>query len=659
MLGSRHNREEPVRQPRRGAAPLRLGRLGAVARSAPRRLFVRLVAASLLITMAVMSAVVLLLTGSSSSALAAATTQHLEDVARATGARLDGWVQLARSELSEWAEGFATALSAEGEVQIGDVLRQYFTQTESVFSELDVVSTSGELLASTQPGLAASLPPLAALASGGLGVTILPVERQLGALAWFAVAPVTFGAGRSAGYLVGDIDFAQQLSQVFDSVIAGTSSPIVVEAVNAQHLLVFSTAMTVTTAAAALEEGALTQVVDNPATRAALQAGATSGATQYGSGQSSTLAGYAYDQSLGWAIVAAEPAGVALAPVSSQQDLAWLMLLGGLALLGVAMVVVSLRITRPVERLAAAARTIARGDLATRVRPSGALEVRELGESFNLMVESLSSLIGRVRQASTELGESATRLFAASSQMATTTTQQSSAAEETSASMEELARTSARIAESIERVAARATITRENLAQAQDAIRTSSDRTLALSQRVEEIGGILAMIDDIADETNLLAFNAAIEAARAGDSGRGFAVVADEVRRLADRTKALAAEIADITRGAESETQATVQAMQKGVQQLDSGLRLMEEVAEASSQVRLATTEQRSASDHVMEAMEQVSAASRQLSATSQEIAQAAGSHASMAGDLQEAAGARAGGGGGAARPGRGLSQRV
>ena len=638
MHAPRRQREVPGGPSQPGPTAHAIHRVLHGTRTASRRLFVRMVAASLVITVAVMSVVVVVLTSTSSSALVTATTSHLEDLARSTASRLDAWVQLAQSQLSEWEEGFSSATTSSSD--LGTILREYFNQAESVFSELDLVNDQGTLVATSNPGSAtSSLPGVTAIGAGGLGVSILPLEKQDGSLEWFAAAPVSYGGGRSTGYLIGDIDVAQQLSQVFDSVIASTSSPILIQAVAANHLLVFSSEMTDASAAAAVQEGALTRAINNPAVSAGLRSMGTAGGLEFGEDGGAAIAGYAYDQSLHWAVVATEAASVALAPVDSQQTLAWLTLLGGLGLLAIAMFLVSFRITRPVGQLAAAARRIAAGDLSTRVKPTGTLEVADLGDSFNQMVTSLSTLMGRVHKASAELGDSASKLYSASSQLASTTTQQSSAAEETSASMEELARTSARIAESIDQVAARASLTQENLEHAQDAIRTTSDRTLALSQRVRDISGILTMINEIADESNLLAFNAAIEAARAGSAGRGFGVVADEVRRLADRTKRLAGEISGITQDAESETAATVLAMERGVTQLDSGLRLMEEVAEASSQVRLATVEQRSASEHVVEAMEQVSAASRQLVATSQEIAEAAGGHASMAGDLQHAAG--------------------
>jgi hypothetical protein len=136
---------------------------------------------------------------------------------------------------------------------------------------------------------------------------------------------------------------------------------------------------------------------------------------------------------------------------------------------------------------------------------------------------------------------------------------------------------------SVAQVAARAEQTRDKLGHARQDLRVSGERTTALTARVLDITRILALIDEIASQANLLALNAAIEAARAGDAGRGFAVVADEVRRLADRTKALAGEISEITEGARDETSATLTAMGRGAAQLDIGLKLMHEVTQVSS----------------------------------------------------------------------------
>jgi len=226
------------------------------------------------------------------------------------------------------------------------------------------------------------------------------------------------------------------------------------------------------------------------------------------------------------------------------------------------------------------------------------------------------------------------QLSAVVQRLAATTAEQSSGVAETSATMEELARAAASIAETVDRVATQADTTRNNLEQAQFDIRASGERTLALADRVGEVGVTIALINEIADQTNLLALNAAIEAARAGDGGRGFAVVADEVRRLAERSKASAADIAKVIEGAQAESNATVVNMERSARQMQEGLSLLGEVADATARVRLTTQQQRSATEQVVVTMEQISSSSGQVSATAQQIAASAGELASLAADL-------------------------
>ncbi|MEA2670345.1 MAG: methyl-accepting chemotaxis protein, partial [Chloroflexota bacterium] len=200
-----------------------------------------------------------------------------------------------------------------------------------------------------------------------------------------------------------------------------------------------------------------------------------------------------------------------------------------------------------------------------------------------------------------------------------------------------LARAAGSVAQTLDEVAAQAEETRQTLEQAQEDMRVSSERTLSLATRVTDITAILTLINDLSDQTNLLALNAAIEAARAGEAGRGFAVVADEVRRLAERSKTSAGEIGHIVQGTQAETNATVMAMEKGAKQMQAGLALMEQVVESCAQVRMTTQQQRSATEQVVSAMEQITVSSRQVSATAQEIAAAAAAQAGLAGELDVA----------------------
>ena len=602
-----------------------------------RRFVIRLLAPTLAATVAVMVIVVLVVTSSSAAALSTATGSHMEDLARAATARLDAWEDLVQAELSGYSaalEASPTSLSTAGAE-----LQRLFFANSSAFTQIDLVDTAGQVVASSSGSAAGvSFEGGSWLVTAAQQALIAPIQRGDGTLQWYAAQPATTGDLSFKGILVGVINTAQQLGPVFLSVTDNTSAAIVLQAVGPDHLLVFSSTMTAQSDTQMIQQGALTERVDTPAVRAALQSSGRPGTVRYGSGGGDTIVGYARDLPLGWAIVATEPADIALASISTQQANATLALLGGVVVLVVVLLLLSMRLTRPIGRMAATARRIAAGDLSARVPPAGTAEVATLAESFNLMVERLGGLVTRVQRTSVDLAESAAGLSAASSELAATTAQQSSAASETSASMEELARASTQIADTVDQVAQRAMETRESLEQAQQDIRATSERTLALAQRVQDISSILAIIDDIADQSNLLALNAAIEAARAGEVGRGFSVVADEVRRMAERTKGLAGDIAGITRGTTAETSATVMAMDKGVAELQSGLQLMEKVAEASSQVQLATRQQRTASSQVVDAMEQVSVASRQVSATAQQIALAAGGQATMASELRRGA---------------------
>ncbi|HEV2028011.1 MAG TPA: HAMP domain-containing methyl-accepting chemotaxis protein [Candidatus Dormibacteraeota bacterium] len=286
---------------------------------------------------------------------------------------------------------------------------------------------------------------------------------------------------------------------------------------------------------------------------------------------------------------------------------------------------------RPVVALSLVAAQAESGDLSARVTPSGSTEMRQLGQTFNSMLDRLAGmqvgLGGEVSLAAASLAEAADRLAAA-------TLEQTTATSETSASMEELSRTSISIAETAAGVATQAGDVRAKIATAQGELAESADRVVTLAKRVGEIEGILVLINDIADQTNLLALNAAIEAARAGESGRGFAVVDDEVRRLAERSKAAAAQIGALVEGAQVQSRATVMAVERRAVQMELWLSMMGTMAEASGQVQLATQVQRSTVDQAVAAIEHIAESSRSVAATAEEIALSASRQDRLAAEL-------------------------
>ncbi|MFZ5997531.1 MAG: methyl-accepting chemotaxis protein [Nitrospirota bacterium] len=147
-----------------------------------------------------------------------------------------------------------------------------------------------------------------------------------------------------------------------------------------------------------------------------------------------------------------------------------------------------------------------------------------------------------------------------------------------------------------------------------ESVRNSSHTIEELGNSSKEIGEIVAVINDIADQTNLLALNAAIEAARAGEQGRGFAVVADEVRKLAERTSKATGEIAEKINAIQVQSQASVEAMVKSTQDAESGVSLADEALKALEEIVGAT-------DKAMDMIQRIATATEEQSSASEEIA--------------------------------------
>ena len=588
--------------------------------------FTRVLAGSLLISLPAMVILGALMFAQELQSSTDLANGRAQSTAVAAAGRITEWVREPAAYVAQLARESIVPIGSPGPTGI-----PLKTAANASFDALEVLDSSGAVIAATVPD-----PDLQAVGSAvGFGEmrytpTLLPIEMGKVGLDWIITAPIVGGDGISQGVVAGDLNVT-----ALSALLGSTTPDQEIHVVNSAHILVFSSDWRPLSSDSGLvAKGALSVKAEGALVDKALGTGPGSMQTKdyrnhgvfAGYGAASNL-----ESNLQLVVIASTDTAAALAPAYTLGRLTLGIMLVG-ALLIVALAIVLARFTiRPITTLSRAAERVEAGDLTVRVSLTGGREMHVLGAAFNGMLQRMNGVLSRLQG---EVTESATKLSEVAGQLASATLEQTTAATATSASMEEVARTSAAIADSVDRVAIQAVEAQTNLELAQTDLKASGDRTLALAGRVNEIEGILELINDIADQTNLLALNAAIEAARAGDAGRGFAVVADEVRRLAERSKAAAAQIAKLVEGAQAQSSETVMALEKGVKQMERGLKMMQAMAEVSGQVQVATQQQRTSTEQVVLAIEHIAEGSRSVAVTSQEIAAAAARQGALAADL-------------------------
>jgi methyl-accepting chemotaxis protein len=304
------------------------------------------------------------------------------------------------------------------------------------------------------------------------------------------------------------------------------------------------------------------------------------------------------------------------------------------------------RMTGFQREMAGMAGRIAAGDLHVQINPQSAQDL--LGHAFESMVTNLRSLTGEISEAVNVLGSASSEIVASTTQLAASATETATAVTETTTTVEEVRQTaqvasekaksvseSAQKSAQISQVGRKSTDeTVESMKRIHQQMSSIADSMVRLSEQTQAIGQIIAAVDDLTAQSNLLAVNAAIEAAKAGEQGKGFTVVAQEVKSLAEQSKQATAQVRTILNDIQKATSAAVMATEQGTKAVEAGVKQsaqagesiqaltssVAESAQAAAQIAASSQQQLIGVDQVVTAMESIKQATTQNVASAKQM---------------------------------------
>ncbi len=286
-------------------------------------------------------------------------------------------------------------------------------------------------------------------------------------------------------------------------------------------------------------------------------------------------------------------------------------------------------LSESVEKILHKMEQFAEGDLTVKLEDDNNDEIGKLFAGFNKAVGNIKVMLLKVSESVAATASASTEISSSTEELASGAEEQSQQSNEIAGAVEQMIKT---ILETTKNASSAAVSAKDagiianeggkvveetigGMHRIAEVVKRSALTVQELGKSSDQIGEIIQVIDDIADQTNLLALNAAIEAARAGEQGRGFAVVADEVRKLAERTTKATKEIADMIKKIQKDTREAVTSMNQGTVEVENGIQLADKAGKSLTEII-------GGSNKVVDIASQVAAASEQQSSASGQISQ-------------------------------------
>ena len=366
------------------------------------------------------------------------------------------------------------------------------------------------------------------------------------------------------------------------------------------------------------------------------------------------LAAFEQDNQKGWSVIGTAFTDEYTAPMRALAVLSIIMGTVSVALIFAVTWLIAGSVSKVINRVVVNLKDIAQGegDLTKRIDVTSNDEIGQLAQWFNTFIDKLHDIIFEVKENTVQVATASGEISATTTQMAAGVEEQSNQAGEVAASVQQM---SAAIVENSKNASQTADISQqaaqkanegaeamETTLQSMEEIVIKASRTgeliSTLANRADAIDSIIQVIDDIADQTNLLALNAAIEAARAGEQGRGFAVVADEVRKLAERTTKATGEIGQTILAIQTDTKDASDSMSEATEVVAKGQEMMKHTSGILDEILKGVTQAMDMIQQIATASEEQSAGAEQISTNVEAIATVTRQTASGAEELSKTA---------------------